>query len=62
MLILAQGATLHLDDALGSCRKTSTSTTTMLTLEDVERQHIRQVLEQTHGGSKGNAARPCGQA
>ncbi|MFB3133304.1 MAG: helix-turn-helix domain-containing protein [Rhodothermales bacterium] len=34
----------------------------MLTLEDVERQHIRQVLEQTHGGSKGNAARPCGQA
>ncbi len=61
MLILAQGATLHLDDALGSCRKTSTSTTTMLTLEDVERQHIRQVLEQTHWrieGQRGAALRP----
>ena len=59
-LILAQGATLHLDDALGSRRKTSTSTTAMLTLEDVERQHIRQVLEQTHWrieGQRGAALR-----
>ena len=58
-LILSQGSTLHLDDGLGRRRKTST-TASMLTLEDAERQHIRQMLEQTHWqieGQRGAAVR-----
>jgi chemotaxis protein methyltransferase CheR len=46
-LILSRGTTLHFDDTLGNRRNPNASSTSMLTLQEVERHHILQMLEQT---------------
>ena len=59
-IILSRGTTLQLDNALGSRRKTSPAAAATSTLEEVERCHILQMLEQTHWrieGQRGAAVR-----
>ena len=57
-VILTRGATLQIP--LAELRPAATDTTSALTLEDAERDHIRRVLEQSNGvvgGPKGAAAK-----
>ena len=54
-LILTQGTTLHVNDALGGRRKAAGQRMRMRTMEDVERDHIRQTLEQSHWRVEGQS-------
>jgi formate hydrogenlyase transcriptional activator len=59
-VILARGATLALEDTFSAPPRTAEPVTSALTLAEVERQHIRRVLEETHGrieGPRGAAMR-----